>query len=64
MYGKSWPFYFSAGILRGRWKLDILLADNSRPEWADGGIIMEWTAPAFEEVCLNCEINSYASAKL
>ena len=26
--------------------------------------IMEWTAPAFEEVCLNCEINSYASAKL
>lgn len=25
---------------------------------------MEWTAPAFEEVCLNCEINSYASAKL
>jgi coenzyme PQQ precursor peptide PqqA len=28
------------------------------------GVIMEWTAPAFEEVCLNCEINSYASAKL
>jgi coenzyme PQQ precursor peptide PqqA len=28
------------------------------------GIIMQWTAPAFEEVCLNCEINSYASAKL
>ena len=26
--------------------------------------IMEWTAPVFEEVCLNCEINSYASAKL
>jgi len=25
---------------------------------------MEWTAPAFEEVCLNCEINSYASATL
>ncbi|MGO8810223.1 MAG: pyrroloquinoline quinone precursor peptide PqqA [Candidatus Sulfotelmatobacter sp.] len=25
---------------------------------------MQWTAPAFEEVCLNCEINSYASAKL
>jgi coenzyme PQQ precursor peptide PqqA len=33
-------------------------------EWAAGGIIMEWTAPSFEEVCLNCEINSYASAKL
>jgi coenzyme PQQ precursor peptide PqqA len=29
-----------------------------------GVIIMQWTAPAFEEVCLNCEINSYASAKL
>jgi coenzyme PQQ precursor peptide PqqA len=28
------------------------------------GEIMEWKAPAFEEVCLNCEINSYASAKL
>jgi coenzyme PQQ precursor peptide PqqA len=28
------------------------------------GSIMEWTAPAFEEICLNCEINSYASAKL
>ncbi|MGO9443025.1 MAG: pyrroloquinoline quinone precursor peptide PqqA [Terriglobales bacterium] len=25
---------------------------------------MQWTAPAFEEICLNCEINSYASAKL
>jgi len=25
---------------------------------------MEWKTPAFEEVCLNCEINSYASAKL
>jgi len=25
---------------------------------------MEWTAPAFEEIYLNCEINSYASAKL
>ena len=28
------------------------------------GVTMEWTAPAFEEICLNCEINSYASAKL
>jgi len=25
---------------------------------------MQWTKPAFEEVCLNCEINSYASAQL
>ena len=25
---------------------------------------MEWTSPRFEEVCLNCEINSYASAEL
>jgi coenzyme PQQ precursor peptide PqqA len=25
---------------------------------------MEWTAPKFEEVALNCEINSYASAAL
>jgi coenzyme PQQ precursor peptide PqqA len=28
------------------------------------GDIMQWTAPVFEEVCLNCEINSYASAQL
>jgi len=26
--------------------------------------IMEWTAPRFEEVSLNCEINSYAKAEL
>jgi coenzyme PQQ precursor peptide PqqA len=25
---------------------------------------MEWTTPEFEEVALNCEINSYASAAL
>jgi coenzyme PQQ precursor peptide PqqA len=31
---------------------------------AQMGETMTWTAPAFEEVCLNCEINSYASAKL
>jgi coenzyme PQQ precursor peptide PqqA len=28
------------------------------------GGTMQWTAPTFEEVCLNCEINSYVSAKL
>jgi len=25
---------------------------------------MQWTAPKFEEIALNCEINSYASAAL
>jgi len=25
---------------------------------------MEWTTPKFEEISLNCEINSYASAKM
>jgi coenzyme PQQ precursor peptide PqqA len=25
---------------------------------------MEWTSPQFEEICLNCEINSYATAEL
>ena len=29
-----------------------------------GELKMQWIAPAFEEVCLNCEINSYVSAKL
>jgi coenzyme PQQ precursor peptide PqqA len=38
--------------------------DISRSNRTAGGFKMEWTAPAFEEVCLNCEINSYVSAKL
>jgi len=25
---------------------------------------MEWIAPKFEEIALNCEINSYACAEL
>ncbi|MGH9499148.1 MAG: pyrroloquinoline quinone precursor peptide PqqA [Terriglobales bacterium] len=25
---------------------------------------MEWTTPQFEEIALNCEINSYASAAM
>jgi len=25
---------------------------------------MRWTTPQFEEIALNCEINSYASATL
>jgi len=25
---------------------------------------MQWTTPQFEEISLNCEINSYASAKM
>jgi len=25
---------------------------------------MEWTTPQFEEINLNCEINSYASAQM
>jgi len=25
--------------------------------------IMVWEAPAFEEICLACEINSYANAE-
>jgi len=26
--------------------------------------MMEWTTPQFEEIKLNCEINSYASAQM
>ena len=29
-----------------------------------GGENMEWMKPEFEEITLNCEINSYAKAKL
>jgi len=25
---------------------------------------MEWTTPQFDEITLNCEINSYASAQM
>jgi len=25
---------------------------------------MQWTTPQFEEISLNCEINSYASAQM
>jgi coenzyme PQQ precursor peptide PqqA len=28
------------------------------------GITMQWTTPQFEEIKLNCEINSYASAEM
>jgi coenzyme PQQ precursor peptide PqqA len=29
-----------------------------------GHVCMAWTAPEFEEIQLNCEINSYAGARL
>jgi coenzyme PQQ precursor peptide PqqA len=48
----------------GCFGLRIRLFFNNWPVWPELGEIMEWTAPAFEEVCLNCEINSYASAQL
>jgi len=46
----------------GATRLSLTYFRPSRPRAL--GDTMEWTAPAFEEVCLNCEINSYASAKL
>jgi coenzyme PQQ precursor peptide PqqA len=56
--------FFGRGVLiSGAWS--AMLSERSQLKgWNDGGFIMQWTAPAFEEVCLNCEINSYASAKL
>jgi len=42
-------------------ELDSRLKHQALNDWRE---IMQWTAPAFEEVCLNCEINSYVSAKL
>jgi coenzyme PQQ precursor peptide PqqA len=35
------------------------ICENARMEE-----IMEWITPQFEEVSLNCEINSYANAEL
>jgi coenzyme PQQ precursor peptide PqqA len=31
---------------------------------SEGIKTMEWTTPKFEQITLNCEINSYASAAL
>jgi coenzyme PQQ precursor peptide PqqA len=43
----------------------VRITERSRQQaLSDWGKNMQWTAPAFEEVCLNCEINSYISAKL
>jgi coenzyme PQQ precursor peptide PqqA len=55
-------FYFSR-VIASAARLGYSELDIHGPTWTAGGF-MEWTAPAFEEVCLNCEINSYASAKL
>jgi hypothetical protein len=35
--------------------------EHSTPE---GAFSMEWTAPQHEEIDLNCEVSSYASAEL
>jgi len=29
-----------------------------------GGTTMEWTTPQHEEICLSCEVSSYANAEL
>jgi hypothetical protein len=29
-----------------------------------GAPLMEWTTPQHEEICLNCEVSSYANAEL
>lgn len=49
-------------LVRARDKMTERLRRQALSYWED--IFMQWTAPAFEEVCLNCEINSYVSAKL
>lgn len=39
-------------------------ASLGTPRGGSGGPEMEWTTPSFEEISLNCEISSYASAEL
>jgi coenzyme PQQ precursor peptide PqqA len=64
MRGLRWLFFSRVLIsVRGSSMLVGRFWSTS-PERLLGEIIMQWTAPAFEEICLNCEINSYASAKL
>lgn len=55
----SWPVVVALRVHAGLELVKFEAASLERP-----GGIMQWTAPAFEEVCLNCEINSYVSAKL
>ena len=75
---KNWASVSVQDVATGDWRVifrsqGIALATAGRVNSSDvrgiqpgmiGGIFMQWTAPAFEEVCLNCEINSYVSAKL
>jgi coenzyme PQQ precursor peptide PqqA len=60
-------------LIHGRFSVDLIswrpvgysLSESFESHAIDGTEeIMEWTAPVFEEICLNCEINSYASATL
>jgi coenzyme PQQ precursor peptide PqqA len=44
--------------LRVGWLLEAIRQFGSLEE------NMEWTTPQFDEVSLNCEINSYASAEM
>lgn len=55
--------FFSQNVA-GRRRFELFLMHSRSKTGPLGEMIMQWTAPAFEEVCLNCEINSYASAKL
>src|SRR5260370_37748165 len=57
-------FYFPDVLISPERSAMLTRCSRSARGLINWGIIMEWTAPAFEEVCLNCEINSYASAKL
>jgi coenzyme PQQ precursor peptide PqqA len=43
-------------MMAGRWKLTY----NGRK----GEMIMEWTTPAFEEVCLSCEVACYSNPEI
>jgi coenzyme PQQ precursor peptide PqqA len=57
-----WIFPFGLLIWGDCW---VKISPRSKQQaLSDWGNRMQWTAPAFEEVCLNCEINSYVSAKL
>jgi hypothetical protein len=44
--------------------VDAVLAFSTCRNCVRGGKPMEWTTPQHEEIDLNCEISSYASAEL
>lgn len=45
-------------------KIQVLLLGRARIMMKETYNYMEWSTPQFQEVCLSCEISSYASPEI